>query len=527
MVFRLRFGRYCARLTSFRSLSSSLFLLLPLSVFLWILVYPGPNKLVAQDSASNAARTSPDQGASISDLAAAAKLARQQRAEQSARKTERSQAVDEMAQELAKSGDEPIEGAPTGFRYYYFQPGDYAILVPADAKPAERDQYGLHLLSEEAFTFRIEVILGDPVPAEGGTPEQILHNANNEYLGGCALSITGVGPAVNGHPAHSMAYQGCSINQYLLGSSELVIGDGYVMPVLCGYPMTHEDRTPNPHPDIKKLLAKYDRERLGFSVCNQILPTLKFHPYGDRWKPKQLTPPVTKPVLNKVAASTETPAVGEGPSLGAFARTNKKAPQKAVLTELKNSSAGYETFGFRYFCNKERDVCYSANVQLPTSAKRNENYNTAYTGLFQFEVPIGSSSAFIQADTGAPSDPGFLTRDQLINTKIDWWLSYAPAYHYSGVKTPAVLNEELTEIAGIPARLATSRTETSAEPVITYMAAYMVPGKFVHLRCSVPEKASGDAQGMCEHVVRSLQFPKQLDGQDPPSGEDPPGNDEQ
>jgi hypothetical protein len=482
-----------------------------------------PINAIAQDSntSSEQVQGSPDQSASGSDLAAAAKLAREQRAQQSTLHTERSQAVDEMAQELSLSQEEPITGAPTGYRYYYFQPGDYAILVPADAKPAERDGYGLHLLSEEAFSFRIEVILGEPVSASGTTPEQILHNANNQYLQGCALSITGVGPAVNGHPSHSMAYQGCTINQYLLGNSELVIGDGFVMPVLCGYPMTVEDRTPTAYPDIKKTMLKYDRERLGFNVCNQILPSLKFHPYGDRWKSKEIAPPQKRPVLATVSASTEPPASGEQPSLGAFARAHKKSSQNAVLNELKSSNSGFETYSFRYFCTKERDVCYSANVQLPTGAKKNENFNPAYTGLFQFEVPIGSSVAIIQANTGSSSEPGVATRDQLINTKIDWWLSYAPADHYSGVKPATVLTEELTEIAGIPARLATSRSETASEPVITYMAAYMVPGKFLHLRCSVAEKFSGDAQGMCEHVMQSLEFPKQLDEPDPRTAEDP------
>jgi hypothetical protein len=473
-----------------------------------------PAIAVAQESNTSAPENqqgSTNQESLGSDLAAAAKLAKEQRAQQSVLRTERSQAVDEMAQELALSQEEPIAGAPAGYRYYYFQPGDYAILVPADAKPESRDNYGLHLFSEEAFSMRIELILGDPIEAQGNTPEQILHNANNEYLPGCALSISGVGPAVNGHPSHSMGYENCTFSQYLRGSSELVIGDGFVMPVLCGYPETVEERTPTANPNLKKVLQKYDRERLGFNACNQILPSLKLHPYGDRWKPKEMAPPTKKAVLTAVTASTETPASGEEPSLGALARARKKGPQKAVLSELKSSASEYETFSFRYFCTKERDLCYSANVQLPAAAKRNANFNPGYTGLFQFEIPIGSSEAIIQANTGASSEAGVVTRDQLINTKINWWLSYGPADYYSGVQPATVLTEELTEIAGIPARLATSRSATASGPVITYMVQYMVPGKFVSLRCSVPEKSSGDAQGMCEQVVRSLEFPKQLD----------------
>jgi hypothetical protein len=144
-----------------------------------------PTVAVAQDSSASSAQNqqgSTDQQSPTSDLAAAAKQAREQRAQQSARTTERSQAVDQMAQELALSQEEPIAGAPTGYRYYYFQPGDYAILVPADARPDSRDGYGLHLRSAEEFSWRVVVILGDSLPAVGSTSEEILHNANDTFL---------------------------------------------------------------------------------------------------------------------------------------------------------------------------------------------------------------------------------------------------------------------------------------------------------------------------------------------------------
>jgi len=48
----------------------------------------------------------------------------------------------------------------------------------------------------------------------------------------------------------------------------------------------------------------------------------------------------------------------------------------------------------------------------------------------------------------------------------------------------------------------------------------------VHLRCTVPEEFSGNAQSLCEHVTRSLEFPKQL-GQENQPADDPPETDEQ
>jgi len=37
----------------------------------------------------------------------------------------------------------------------------------------------------------------------------------------------------------------------------------------------------------------------------------------------------------------------------------------------------------------------------------------------------------------------------------------------------------------------------------------MAPGVFLQIRCSVPEKVYGDAQDICQHVVRSLQVPQE------------------
>lgn len=463
-----------------------------------------------------------DQGTQASDLAAAAKLAREQQAREKGRRTEQSQAVDQMAKELSEADEEPIAGAPPGYRYYYFKPGDYAILVPADAKPEARDNFGLRLFSSEALSSRIEVILGEPIIAQGGTPEEILHNANAEYFGSCALNISGLGPPVDGHPAHSLAFRNCGLDHEVLGGGELVLGDGIVVPVYCGYPMTAQDWDPSPNQPIQRIIKKYDREGNGIKVCNLILPSLKFHPYGNRWAPKNTATSVKKTSVTPALASNLSEQESSQTSLGSFVRAHRKAPQAAVLTELKGSAAGFNALTFRYFCTKDNSECYDATLQLPANAKRNDQFLQPYTGLFQYEVPFGSEKVIIQANTGAPSDGGFLTREQLINSKVNWWLSYGPAEHYSSVKTATVLTEEQTELSGIPARLATFRNETGTQPVITYMAAYLVPGKFLHFRCTVPEKISGDAQSLCERTVQSLTIPQpQQEQVDPPETDDP------
>jgi len=471
---------------------------------------------IAQD---NPPQGDSDQSTRSSDLAAAAKLAREQQAREKARRTEESQAVDEMAKQLSEADEEPISGAPLGYRYYYFKPGDYAILVPADAKPEARDNFGLRLFSAEALSSRIEVILGEPIMAQGNTPEEILHNANAEYFGSCALNISGLGPPVDGHPAHAPAFRNCGLDHELVGNGELVLGDGIVVPVYCGYPMTAQDWDPSPNQPIQRIIKKYDREGNGINVCNLILPSLKFHPYGNRWSPKTAMPVVKKTAA--LDANSNEHAAGET-SLGSFVRAHRKEPQAAVLTELKGGAAGFTPLSFRYFCTQDNSRCYDATLQIPANAKRNDQFLQPYTGLFQYEVPFGSEKVIIQANTGAPSDGGFMTREQLINSKVNWWLSYWPAEHYSNVKMATVLTEEQTELSGIPARLATFRNETGTQPVITYMGVYLVPGKFLHFRCTVPEKISGDAQSLCERTVQSLTIPWPRQEQaDPPETDDP------
>lgn len=170
-------------------------------------------------STSQSGSAASGQDSPASDLAAAAKLARQQQAAEKAQRTERSQAVNEMAGDLAREQDEPIAGAPNGYRYYYFKEGDYAILVPADAKPEARDYYGLRLRSAEALSSRIEVILGEPIPALGDTPEEKIHNANVIFFEGCSYNPSALGPPVDGHPAVSVGYGECWLNQEVFGTA--------------------------------------------------------------------------------------------------------------------------------------------------------------------------------------------------------------------------------------------------------------------------------------------------------------------
>jgi len=449
-----------------------------------------------------------------SDLSDAARRAREERERQRTKRSANSDAVNQMANELSDASEQATP-APVGYRYYTFKPGDYSILVPADAEVEGRTSYGLKLLSSELMGTRTVVILGDPIPAEGDTPEEILRNAAQAYFSGCKIGFapagTGIGVAgkpVNGHPAATVGFGTCPLNHEVLGSVQLVLGDGYVMPLVCGYPFTAEDLHSTPNRPIATVVKTYDRENNGRRACDVILPSLRFQEHGSQWHPKTAeTAPkkavVTNALLNPDSTPSAVTAVAaEQDSLGSFARLHKKVSSTEVVTELAHAAPGFYSYGFNYCSN---DECYTATLQLPVKARKDEQFQTAYTGLFEFVVPVGDTVAVIQATKGASTKPGIISREEFINTKIDWWIENVPAAYFSGAGKAEVYSEELTTLSGMPARLATFRSSAAFQPVVTQQAAYMAPGVFVQIRCSVPEKVYADAKDLCEHVVRSLE----------------------
>ncbi len=458
-----------------------------------------------------------------SDLSDAARKAREAREQQRAKRSANSEAVNEMAVELSEASEQNGP-APVGYRYYDFKAGDYSILVPADAEVEGRGSYGLKLVSSELMGTRTVVILGDPIPAEGSTPDEILRNAARAYFVDCRVGVatagTGIGTAgkpINGHAAATVGFGTCPLNKEVLGSVQLVLGDGYVVPMVCGYPFTNEDLHPTPNRPIGVVVKTYDRENNGRRACDVILPSVSFREHGSQWHPKTAEAAPKKAVVTNALLNPDATPVAvtaQDDSLGNFARQHKKTVSTEVVTELQHAAPGFSSYGFNY-CAK--DECYTATLQIPVKAHKDEHFQTAYTGLFEFEVPVGDSVAVIQASTGAPTTPGIISREEFINTKIDWWIENVPAVYFTGAgKADQVYSEELTTLGGMPARLAAFRSPTAFQAVVTQQAAYMAPGVFVQIRCSVPEKVYADAKEMCEHVVRSMEVPQSnADGNDP------------
>jgi hypothetical protein len=449
-----------------------------------------------------------------SDLAAAAERAREEREQQRNKRSANSEAVNEMATELSESAEQAM-AAPVGYRYYNFEAGDYSILVPADAEVEGRDWHGLKLLSSEGLGSRTVVMLGNPIPNRGEKPEEIFRNAAAMYLPGCKVGLATAGMGinttlapVNGHAAASVGISTCQLNQEVLGYVQLVMGDGYVVPMVCGYPLTSEDLHPSRNRPIATVVKTYDRQNNGRRACDVILPSVRFHEHGSAWHPKTgEVAPKKAVVTNALLSSNAAPDAGNATdgSLGNLARVNKKTSSTEVLTELQHAAPGFSAFDFNY-CSKQD--CFTASLQIPVQARKNEHFQTAYTGLFEFVVPIGDTAAIIQGSTGAPSETGIMSRADFIHSKINWWIEYVPAVNFSGAGKAEVFSEQLTTLSRMPARLATFRSPTTIQPVMTQLAAYMAPGVFLQIRCSVPEKVYGDAQDICQHVVRSLQVPQ-------------------
>jgi hypothetical protein len=282
------------------------------------------------------------------------------------------------------------------------------------------------------------------------------------------------------------------------------MGDGYVLPVVCGYPFTAEDLDPNPNRPIGTIVNKYDRERNGYRACDVILPSVRFHEHGAKLQPSTDKSVANKAVVTRELLSSDGAQAEGETSLGTIARTSKRTPAKEALTELKHIDQGFSPYAFTY-CSKEE--CFDASLQIPVKSRRNEQFRVDYTGLFEFEVPVGDAVAVIQATKGAPTRAGIISREEFIQTKVDWWIENVPAVYFTGASKGELLSEDLTTLEDMPVRRLTFRSATSFRSVMTKMAAYMAPGVFVQIRCSVPENAYAKAQDMCEHVVNSLEVP--------------------
>jgi hypothetical protein len=486
-----------------RSVFCGKHLISALLLVLWAFPY-----LCAQESTPLPMTSQPD-----SDLSQAARKAKAEREKQRALESTNSNAVNQMAQELAEK-TEPAGNAPVGYRYYSADDGEYSILVPEHAELQARGDDGVTLLSSGEWGPTTEVILGAPIAPHGGSTSIILHNAANDYFSDC--NVGGSVRPVNGHPAIFTSFSGCSLGHSLLGQAVFVLADGYIVPLVCGYPLSAEDLTPNTvQPGkvyTKKAVdawqKKYDRQRLGMQACQVVFDSLQFRPHGADWHPKTLVQTPEKAVVTN-ALLTSSPDQAGNASLGDLARAQrKKAVVKPVVEDLKRPGAvGLQPYSFTYCREKE---CHEASILVPVQATA-----SAAGERYQFSIPVQDTKAVIEVGVGGSSDSQIMDRDQIAKSPY-WPVSVAPAGYDSVPGTVETLGKEETELANNPARIFTFRVATPLGVLMGKQATVLAPARYLFIRCSSPERVFADIQPTCETVIRSLEIPQ------PPAEDDPP-----
>jgi hypothetical protein len=489
------------------------FLLLALTV--WSM--PG----VAQDDSAQAP---------TDDLSAAAHKAKADREQQQRSGSTTSEAIKQMADEIAEGPDGMIGPVPVGYRVFVSEGRDYALFVPQFAEIEGRDPWlGLKLLASSSLDTRTEVILGPSIPVKGDTPKEMLQAAVDRYFGGCDLARWIRVDDLNGRPRTTVNFQNCWTNQ-VNGSAQFVLGDGYAIPVICGYPYTPQDlsgfdqRTLYDPKARKAAIDRDNTQRNGIRACEVILPSFHFLPHGVAAKLKSVSggpkqPAITNALASNGQASGEQPPSegGQAAPLGTIARAQKKPRKTAVVEDLKHLPSGFNNLDFRY-CNKQD--CYDASMLLPANAERNPNYGNYPIGLFQYIASIKTARVTVEAVTAGPSESEIANPEQVL----------ASHYHIEDYSSAAqqkqgqleILGDQKTTIGGLPARWTTVRTHNAVETLLTQQVEYMAPGMFVVIRCMTAEKFAADAHDVCTTVIQSLTIPQPKDeaGDPPPGGDD-------
>jgi hypothetical protein len=469
--------------------------------------------------------------APVDDLSAAAKKAKADRQTQQNSGATTSDAIKQMANEIAEGPDAVIGPVPVGYRTYVAEGRDYALFVPQFAQIESRDGRGLKLASTNALDTRTVVILGAAIPVKGDSPKDMLGEAVDAYFG-CDLGRWVTVADLNGHSMAKVNHQSCWKD--IVGYSEFILGDGYVIPVVCGYPYNQQEWAPDPRinwdPKARKAAIDRDNEsRNGMRACDTILPSFHFLPHGVSAKLKPVSTAPKQAVVTAALASGSTEDLSatamQENSLGAVARAHKKPRTAAVIEDLKHVPSGFTNFDFRY-CNK--DDCHDASILMPAKAERNNNYGNYPVGLFQYTAPLKDAQITIEAVTAGPSESGWATPAQVLASQYHIEDYQTNAEQKSGSPSYEILGDQKTTINDMPARWHTIRSHNAVENFLTQQIEYMAPGMFVVIRCKTLERLAAEAHDVCSTVVQSFTIPQPKDQADDPSSDpsdDPPPQD--
>jgi hypothetical protein len=332
--------------------------------------------------------------ASPSTLNGARDLARQAEGGQ-----EGSARTPSQAQQLAErlQSDQELQlAAPVGYKYVRDEGLPYSVLMPEFAELQSRGYDGAHYVAA-GLGPKVTIVLGGPITAEGDSVEMQLAHANQRYLGCGPGGVTDM-DGVKGSILNLGTF--CGRQYDLLGRAAMLVYDGSIYPVVCGYTMTVADHTPNtPRTPYKQIKKRYDNQRLGMDACDRILNGVVF-PKSRGWV--QPSPERRSAVVPSSLMQQEEESSGLPPDdLAAAARNAKKSRAgrpEHVFDGSNFSGPEYVEFQLPY-CVHDGYGCHVATMQVPSKAKPGQEY-----GVRTFSIPLGKVPGTLDVQLGKTDD---------------------------------------------------------------------------------------------------------------------------
>ncbi len=432
-----------------------------------------------------------------STLNVARDLARQAQSGQEGSAARTPSSAQQLADQL-QSEQELQLAAPVGYKYVRDEGLPYSILMPEFAELQSRGYDGAHYVAA-GLGPRVTIVLGGPIEAEGDSLEMQLAHANQQYLGCGPGGVNDIG-GVKGSILNLGSF--CGRQYDLLGRAAMLVYDGNIYPVVCGYTMTVADHTPNtPRTPYKQVIRKYDNQRLGMDACDRILNSVVF-PKSKGW---------VQPNANARKAAIpssllqQTEELSELPSddLAEAAREAKKsrtAQPSHVFDGSNFSGPEYVEFQLPY-CVRDGYGCHVATMQVPSKATPGQEY-----GVRTFSIPLGKVPGTLDVQLGKTDDqPEWMSDAEYAKTlPLNGFSTYRV---YNSANEPKVtpLGSETTHIGDFVAVINRTRSDSDFGSKTEVRAFVGTPGYVLNLHCESRTEDFEKIESACNKFINSLR----------------------